>query len=415
MSVGFEKMKAIIRQYAASFSGLSAQVWSLGLMMFVNRLGSLILPFLALYTTQELGWTKGQAGISMGFYGFGGLLGALAGGWLVDRFGVFFVMFYSLLCSGFAYMSLLLFTDFYSLTAALFVTAFMADTLRPAVMTSVSLLSDDKTRTRGISLMRMAFNLAFAIGPALGGLLIAWADYFWIFIVDGMTCLFASMLLLYLLPVLKRYKGNGNRVPGAFGIVKILRQDRAFVFLLLSSVVMLISFFQLLFTLPLYLKEVWAFSEQAVGYFFAVNGFLVFVFEMPLVHAVERKWRLFPSLATGAVMIGVGLLCLSLPWASLAVLFLYLLLVSIGEIISFPFITSIAIRGATQEAMGKYMGLVSMMFSLAFLLAPVIGTQLVEHIGYNLSWVLLGFSGVISGVAYLYVKELYRKRIAVKN
>ena len=407
-------MNRITQYYKASFNGLSGTVWALGLMMFINRLGTLILPFLTLYTTQELDWSKSQAGISIGFYGVGGLLGALVGGWLVDRFGVYRVMFFSLISSGMAYLSLQFLTNYYVFTTWLFITALLADILRPAVMTSVSHVTDQHTRTRGISLMRMAFNLGFAIGPAVGGLLIAWSDYYWIFIIDGGTCLLASVFLWKYLSKLKKYKHAYSEKKSMANGGRSVFTDGPFMMLMICSIVMLVSFFQLLFTLPLYLKEVMLFNEGMVGYFFAINGAMVFIFEMPLVHTVETKWKLFPAMTVGSLMIGLALIGLLLPLQAIILLSIYMLLVSIGEIISFPFITSTAIRRAKPENIGTYMGITSMMFSVAFIVAPIIGTQLIESFGYDTSWLFLGILGILGGLGFIYVRVLFEQK-SVKN
>ncbi len=187
----------------------------------------------------------------------------------------------------------------------------------------------------------------------------------------------------------------------------LIWKDGAFMMLLCCSILMLISFFQLLFTLPLYLKEVIGWSEAAVGYFFAINGAMVFVLEMPLVHTVETRWKTFPALATGASMIGFALVSLLLPLPVIIVLSMYMILVSIGEIISFPFITSAAIRLSKPETLGKYMGVVSMMFSVAFIIAPILGTQCIEHFGYDMTWLVLGLLGMLAGPGYIYVRSLF--------
>jgi predicted MFS family arabinose efflux permease len=48
----------------------------------------------------------------------------------------------------------------------------VADMFRPAMFVSLATYSKPENRTRSLTLVRLAVNLGFAAGPALGGLII---------------------------------------------------------------------------------------------------------------------------------------------------------------------------------------------------------------------------------------------------
>ena len=165
-------MNKFIKTYADAFDGINKDIWTFAAMMLINRLGTLILPFLTLYTTQELGWSKIDAGTATMSFGVGSLAGALIGGYLTDKIGYYRTMMISLFtASGFFY-SLQFVSDFYLLCGLLFMSSMMSDLLRPALMTGITYFTNKKTQTRAVSLMRMAFNLGISVGPAIAGLLI---------------------------------------------------------------------------------------------------------------------------------------------------------------------------------------------------------------------------------------------------
>ncbi len=62
-------MKKFLRVYLASYTGLSSASWMLALVMFVNRCGAMVLPFLGIYMTQELGLSLEQAGVVLSCFG----------------------------------------------------------------------------------------------------------------------------------------------------------------------------------------------------------------------------------------------------------------------------------------------------------------------------------------------------------
>lgn len=89
-------MNMFVQTYVNAFEGIRKDIWIFAAMLFINRLGTLILPFLTLYTTQELGWSKIDAGTATMCFGAGSLAGAILGGYLTDKIGYYRTMSSSL-------------------------------------------------------------------------------------------------------------------------------------------------------------------------------------------------------------------------------------------------------------------------------------------------------------------------------
>ncbi|MCY7350383.1 MAG: hypothetical protein LH606_06920 [Cytophagaceae bacterium] len=70
----------IIQLYRNAYGGLSRSVWLLSGAMLINRSGSMVVPFLSVYLTQSLHFSIGQAGLVMGCFGAGAMLGVFVGG-----------------------------------------------------------------------------------------------------------------------------------------------------------------------------------------------------------------------------------------------------------------------------------------------------------------------------------------------
>jgi len=70
----------------ADLRALPRPVWLLLAGSFVNRFGSFVLPFLALYLTHR-GYSVAQAGLALSAYGVGSASAAAAGGVLADHVG----------------------------------------------------------------------------------------------------------------------------------------------------------------------------------------------------------------------------------------------------------------------------------------------------------------------------------------
>lgn len=376
----------IIDIYSKSFKGMNKDIWLFATVMFVNRMGTLILPFITLYTTQEIGWTKVQAGMAVSCFGLGSLVGSYLGGWLTDKIGYYKVFIWSLALGGTAFWTLQYLTDYVLLCIGLFLASSIADVIRPALFTGLRYFTDESTQTRAISMMRMAFNLGFAIGPAIGGAIIALTSYKWIFILDAITCWLAAIMAFYLIEDRSAEQLEKSAISKEKGESTNPYTDIPYMLFLFFNFLMLVSFFQILFTVPLYLEEVILLGAGAIGIFFSINGIMVFFLEMPLVYFVEKKWKTMPAMIVGAAMIGIATLVLLIPSALWVALAVYMLLVSVGEIINFPFISTMALNRATDSNSGKMMALSSVMFSLSLIAAPIIGTGILDRFGYNILW-----------------------------
>ena len=101
-----QALSRAFRFYIDSFSGFRKEVWILAAVTFVNRAGTMVVPFLSLYLTQSMGFTLPQIGWVMSSFGLGSVVGSWLGGKLSDRIGFYAVMVGALLTFGLAFIGL---------------------------------------------------------------------------------------------------------------------------------------------------------------------------------------------------------------------------------------------------------------------------------------------------------------------
>ncbi len=379
-----------LRRYVNTFRGLPVTVWKLALVMLINRSGTMVLPFLTVYLTHELGYTLAQAGWVMTCFGIGSLAGAWLGGKLADRIGPWTVQLGSLSLTGFLYLALMWVTDLWAIGALVMATSLVADTFRPANLTALSRYTTPDNRTRSLSLIRLAVNLGFSAGPAAGGFIAAHFGYAWLFVVNGLTYMVSAVFFAMALPRDDQAALDETRqAEAATGSIRepsSVWADRQFVWFIFFLLLNLVAFFQLLSTVPVYLRSVLHYSEDTIGLVMAGNGLLIVLLEMPLIYWLEQRFPAMGLMVAGAVLIGLAYVGFLLPlWHVLAVGW-WVVLISIGEIINFPFSNTLAMERAPTHMRGQYMGLYTMMFSVSFILAPLAGTWIADHFGFELLW-----------------------------
>lgn len=398
-------IQRLLRGYRQAYEGLSPSVWLLAGVMLINRCGTMVLPFLTLYMTQQLHYSLGQAGVVMGIFGAGAFIGTFLGGRLTDRFGFYYIQLGSLLFGGLALLGLQFVTNFYALCASVFLFTLLGDSFRPANQAALAYYATADTRTRAFSLNRLAINLGWAVGGGLGGLL-AGIDYDLLFWADGCTCLLAGLVLWWRLPV-PMGQGSVNRPAVAAGepVVGSAYRDR--IFLLFAGFVLLylICFMQLFSMVPLYFRQELHLSEQYIGLLMSLNGILIVVIEMALVYGIEQRNLNRTYLIAGGVLLS-GLAYLTLSQAHSAGMALaFVLIVTLSEMLAMPFMQAFAAGRSSAHNRGQYLALYGMAGALAQTSAPTLGSQISGRFGFEANWLLMVGISLVSAAGFWWIGQ----------
>ncbi|GAB2775590.1 MDR family MFS transporter [Salinimicrobium soli] len=391
--------------YVGSFQDLRREVWLLALITLINRAGTMVIPFLSLYLTENRNFSLEEVGWILSCFGLGSVAGSWLGGKLVDRIGHYKTMTLSLMVSGVFFIFLQFPTSFWGICAGIFMVMLVADAFRPAVFVAINAYSKPENRTRSITLIRLAINLGFSAGPALGGLIIAGAGYSGLFWVDGITCVLAGFLLLWLLHPKKAIE-NPKEITL---FPKAVMQDKPFLVFLGAMVLFGFVFLQYFSTMPLFYARIHALTEFEIGVLLGLNGFLIFLFEMPLIKYLEAKNRSpLAHVITGSILVAISFLLINLTgWAG--VLVVGMLFLSLGEMIAFPFSNSFALKRAEGGKQGSYMALYSIAFSIGHIFGHNSGMQLINKFGYTLTWNVMIFLSLVSCGLIVYTMAMVKK------
>ena len=409
-------MNHLFQRYLDTFRGLSRDIWILAAVMLINRAGAMVLPFLTIYLTDAKGYTLAQAGLLMSCFGVGSLVGNYAGGWLADQWKYIRVQILSLWLTGGMWMLLSMADTFWQFGIGIFLTSLSGSMFRPANMAAIELHGDPQNRTRALSLNRLAINLGFSMGPAAAGFFIASMGYQSLFFADGISCWLASLVLIFFLKPKEAADQNLNQegqpatpTPAAVSPWK----DKKFLVFVLSQLFVVMTFMQVFSTVPVYWKEVLSLNESYIGMLMAFNGILIVITEMPLIHVLEHKRNPVYWVQFGAILIIGGAVFLAMgEWVLFS--WLYMVMITFGEILNFPFANSYVLSIANPVYRGRYMGIFSMTWSLAFIIAPSVGGFIVEHWGYTWLAIWMALMGTV-GVAGLYLSTRMAARKAARQ
>jgi len=182
-------------------------------------------------------------------------------------------------------------------------------------------------------------------------------------------------------------------------------EDRTYLFFLGAMFLTALVFMQLLYTLPVYLKQDLFYNEDQIGYLMAMNGLLIFFFEMPIIFLYEKKYNNMTLAAFGAFLVGLSFFVFN-PLANIAgVAIVAMVLITFGEIFNFPFANDFAIAKTNAKNRGKYMGLYTMTFSGATIIAPTMGLYIAQQFGFAQLWYLIAFISLISAAGFFMLRK----------
>lgn len=429
MARAFRPLRFISDQYARAYSGLPRRAWILFAVNLVNSSGAMVFFFLSLYLTREIGLTTARAGQVLSLYGFGSLAGALSGGVLADRFGSIRVQKASLALCGVLLIALGQARTVGGIMPLLFAMAFFAGMLYPANATSMSKICPPDLQVKGFALNRLAGNLGATIGPAVGGLL-AMRSYGLLFWADGLTSLAAAAVFALLWrggvdpgrrigecpdraeaslvrgaePAgLADQPSLGHLSAGAAATASAPKarspwRDVPFMLMMAIFLVWSVVFVQVLSTFPIYMRTVYGLAENRIGQMYAVNTLLIVFLEMILMEKI-RKYPLTRMINLSFVLLGVGLGLMPLGRG-----FLYgamtVAVWTFGEMLSMPLVTALIAGRADDTNRGRYLGLNSFSFSLAFIVGPPIGTAIYDGLGPDAVWYICAATCALIALAF---------------
>jgi MFS family permease len=390
----------------SSLRGLPREAWVLCGAVLVNRMGTMVIPFLILYLTHELGVSPSRAALVMAVYGIGAVATAPLAGRLADRIGPRRIVTTSLVCAGLLLLPYPWLRSYWAIVGLTFVWSVAGEALRPASLSWISGVVPPSQRRAAFALNRLAVNLGMSIGPAVAGFIVA-HSFAAIFILDALTSIAAGGILLFATreapgpvaagaaPAAGEAVHLAPSAPSAPPARRALR-DPAFLYFLLGCLPVQIVFFQHASTLPLYLVRDLGLTESIYGMMFTINTLIIILLEVPL-NGVTSGWPHRRTLALGALLTGLGFGGVGLVGSAAGVA-LMVVVWTFGEMILLPGSAAFAADAAPPERRGEYLGIYSMSFSSAFAVAPWLGARTMELWSPQALWAGAALCGALSAL-----------------
>lgn len=338
----------------------------------------------------------------MALFGAGSIVGAFIGGKLTDAIGFYKIQVFALFAGGIMFIVLGYLQSYILICCGTFVLSMVNESFRPAHSTAIAYYSKPENRTRSYSLNRLAINLGWASGGALGGFLASY-NYHLLFWVDGITNISAAIILLVVLPVpanlnstINNNRKNPNEGSSAY-------TDKQYLFFILLTVLFAFCFFQMFTILPVFLKQELQISERLIGVLMALNGLIIAAIEMVLVFKLEARAKPLRFIKFGVWLVGISFVVFNFFTGQFLLSLFSIIIITFGEMLSMPFMNTYWISRSRDHNRGEYAALYTMAWGTAQIAAPSLGGYIADRHSFNALWWLVFAITVVAGFGYHYL------------
>ncbi|NIM95358.1 MAG: MFS transporter [Anaerolineales bacterium] len=387
--------------------------WILVVAQFIDRLGAtLIMPFFSLYITQKFGVGMTQAGILFGIFSISGLIGSFIGGALTDRFGRRKLVLFGLVISALSSVSMGLVNDLRAFYLLAGVVGILSDVAGPAYQAMIADILVEEKRAEGFGVLRVAGNMAWIIGPTIGGLL-ASQSYLLLFILDAISSIITAIIVYRMIPETKpevsEEEERGTLLDTMKGYVQVAN-DRLYLMFVLASILVTTTYLQLYSTLSVFLRDVHGVSPQTFGSLMSLNALTVVIFQFWLTRRIKR----FPQLvmmAAGTVlyMVGFTMYGFVLTYAGFLAA---MLIITVGEMIIIPTSQALAARFAPADMRGRYMAFFGLSWAIPSTFGATAAGLIMDNYDPRWVWYSAGIIAALAAIGFLTLQARTQERFA---
>lgn len=399
---------ARLRRLYAEFP---AQFWIVVLGTFIDRLGgALLFPFFTLYLTRKFNIGMTEVGFIFGVFALSSVAGSIAGGALTDRLGRKIMLLFGLVMSAVFSLSMGIIDNLQLFFIAALVVGVFSEVGAPAQQALVADLLDEEQRAQGFGILRVVANLAVTIGPIIGGFL-ASRSYLLLFITDAVTSLITAGFIFFALRETRRAPAQGEpqeSMAATFRGYSTVLTDRAFLWFMVASMLMVMVYMNMNTTLAVYLRDVHGVPEQGFGYILSMNAAMVVLFQFGITRRITR-YRPLVIMAIGTLLYALGFAMYG--FVSVFPLFLLAMaIITVGEMFVTPIGQAIVARLAPEDKRGRYMAAYGFSWVLPMAAGPLLAGLVMDNFNPSWLWYAAGLVGLAAAGAY-YLLELRVSRV----
>lgn len=353
-------------------------LWLLLIGMVINTTGSsFIWPLNTIYIHDILGHSLTLAGLILMLNSGAGIVGNLFGGILFDKIGGYKSMITGIVVTTLAGILLAFYHTTVPYTILLVVIGFGSGMIFPSMFAMAGSVWPEGGR-KPFNAIYVAQNIGVALGSFLGGI-VASFSFTYIFSVN------AFLFFCFFILALRTYKNIDPKNHARELQTSILEQSQpikqkapfmALIIICAGLVLCWIGYVQWQSTIASYTQTLHIPVSQ-YSLLWAINGFLI-VLGQPAVHIITKKM----TSTKAQMLVGISIFILSFIILSFAASFIdflvAMIVLTLGEMLVWPAVPTVANQLAPKGKAGFYQGFVNSAGTAGRMIGPLMGGVLVD-------------------------------------
>ncbi len=387
------------------------QFWILVMSRFIDQLGgALMFPFLTLYITRKFNASMTEVGVIFGIVAVSGFVGSMLGGALTDRLGRKGMVIFGLLASAAVNLLMAFVTRIeFIYVGALFIGLF-GNSAGPAHGAMVADLLPEEKRSQGYGILRVIFNLAVTIGPAIGGLLAA-RSFLLLFVCDAVSSMITAIIVALALRETKPKAAEDEpeqTMAQTFGGYRDILRDVTFMLFVGAFVLMTFVYMQMNTTLAVYLRDSHAVPAQGYGYLLSMNAGIVVLFQFAVTRRIA-KYKPLTIMAAGTFLYAIGFGMYG--FVSTNALFVVaMIIITTGEMLVAPNSQALVAKFSPDDMRGRYMAVFGISGMIPWGIGPLLAGLILDNADPRWLWYAAGLLGLLAAGSFALLQHRVEQR-----
>lgn len=388
------------------------QFWLLmaGSLIFTTG-ASLVWPFLSIYIQEKLGIPLRYSTLLISLRAVSGIIASFFfAGTFADRFGRRFLILASL-CGGFIYYVGLKQADQLWHFSLLMIFWGILDIFYPVgINAMIADLIPQENRLEAYSVLRVAYNLGYAVGPILGGIMAA-KSYDRIFIVAAIGYAVSFLILFFFTK--ETLKEENRMIPAnrsnTFSGISVVMKDKLYITSVFLNGMIYITSAGVFNLLSFYAGQNFGIPENQISYVFTVNALMCVTLQLPVIRMIRGKKPLALMSISGflyALSVSSIALVDQVWWYCLC-----MAVMTTGELIMSPTMSDIAANLAPADARGRYMSVLSLARPFGQSVGPAFLGFVNDMISPRMMWISGAMFAAAACAAFYHMNQKFHRNM----
>lgn len=412
------KMK-YLKQLIKPYVGLPKEIYVIFVARIINAFGCFVMPLLTIILKDKIGLSEQMVGVYISTTGMLHLPAAMLGGKLADSIGRKKVIIIFDCLAALLYISCGFMKPSITMVYVLMLASASMVTAGPAHDSLIADLTTNKNRQGAYALSYMGWNLGFAIGPVMGGLLYE-KNLSLIFIGDAITALISlTLITLFIKETIHKTKEEitdedrimERREEGSIFQVLIKRPILIYFAIIICGFNFVYS--QWSYLMPLHIISIHPENKAEIfGRIAGINGIVVILFT-PLITYISRNVKSIRRVVYGGLLYALGFGMLGF-YNGLTYFFISTFVFTLGEI-SLAISTSPFIANHTPAShRGRMSAVIPMIYGLGYTLGPIGMGQVLRFVNINNAWKIVGGISIVAS-CFMLILESYERKSKIQS